>query len=334
MRNVLLVLVNLLTCVLTNAVCINNGVGGSIFVCRNASFSSLKDVPRYARSIKFINSTIKNIPANTFARFHELKSLSLVNCSIRDVESFAFRGLSQLRSLNLSRNSLSRIKENAFCGLRSLEKLDLTVNTIEAFEDGSFGNLSNIGLLDLRYNNLSRIDDEVLRPLSRASTLDVRFNKLRCVASEVFNDTRPKWFYIGDNPWDDYCWATLTRRLYMEGIYYGKDQAFDTLTKDRLIWNATDQALLLSEEQAEEKTIILREAEGWKKYYDTVVQEIADERERLEDLALASTEAAATSGNATTEEDGESSPAMTFFSYGRAFIVWILTVCKILPPDN
>ncbi|XP_048504741.1 slit homolog 2 protein-like [Athalia rosae] len=332
MRNVLLLPVTIVTCALAN-VCSNNGARGSTTVCRNASLENLMEIPRYTYRIKFADSSnIKNIPENSFAEYYELKSLSIVNCSVDNVESFAFRSLSKLKTLNLSRNALTYIKENVFSGLRSLEKLDLTHNMIAIIEEGSFRNVSNIGLLDLRHNNLTRIFVTVLRPLSKASTLDLRFNNLRCVSLEKFEVTRLKWFYIGDNPWDEGCWANLTQFLYNSGVYYGKNQAFDTLTEDRLSWNASYQGGrdLLSEHQAEEEASIVKEAEGWKEFYETIVREIAEERQRIEDLAMAAKEAKE-SEEILLQQNNERKNKSGFLQFGRDLIMWILSVCRIFP---
>ncbi|XP_046744043.1 SLIT and NTRK-like protein 4 [Diprion similis] len=329
MRNVLLLLVTLVTSTLANF-CSSNGPGRSMFVCRNASLANLAEVPRYTYRIKFFNSNIRNIPENTFTEFHQLKSLSFVNCSVNDIEGFAFRSLLNLKVLNLSRNALTTIGTNVFSGLKRLEKLDLTNNMIQSIEEGSFTNVSNIGLLDLRYNDLTRIDVAILRPLTAASTLDLRFNKLRCVSSSVFNVTKVKWIYIGDNPWNKTCWSDLTQSLYNFGIYYGRNLAFDSLTEDRLSWKASDRngREFLSKELAEEQANIVKEAEGWKKFYESVVQELADEQQRLEDIAMAAKYSEETLSQETNDEKDSDSG---WLQYGRDFIVWILGVCKIIP---
>lgn len=338
MRNVVLfVIVTLVTTRAIANICSNDVAGRSIFVCRNASLEDLLYIPRYIYRIEFILSDIRNLPENTFAEFSELKSLSMINCSIENVQSFAFRGLSNLKILNLSKNALTVIRDNVFSGLSSLEKLDLTSNFIEAIKDSSFANISRIRSLDLRHNNLTRINAAILQPLSSASTLDLRYNNLRCVSLQIFNSTKVKWIYIGDNPWDAKCWSELTRYLYNRGIYYGKNLAFDTLTEDRISWNISRQdegSGILSEEQAEEEANIVREAEGWKEFYETIVQQIADEHRRLDDIDIADKQSGERSSNQNNEEneadeEEEEEEESGLIQFGRNIVLWILSVCKI-----
>ncbi|CAL7942402.1 unnamed protein product [Xylocopa violacea] len=175
----------------------------SMYTCRAiTSIEELNVIPPTVDTIRVIQSNVKKIPENTFARFNSyLSKLELRDCGIEKIEPRAFSNLHNLVYLSLRNNQLESI----------------TADTIQG--------LNNLRHLDVSHNNIHRITNDVFEHLPYLNSLDISENAMNCIGVEHMAQ-RLRYLSsldIANNPWSCLCGTKLAEFLNTRNIKYDVD---------------------------------------------------------------------------------------------------------------
>ncbi|KAL3860349.1 hypothetical protein ACJMK2_010485 [Sinanodonta woodiana] len=113
----------------------------------------------YIQILDISFNSLKELDAESFSSFVNLKHLNLSHNQIYKISETAFHPLTGLISLDLSHNKLANLHTNSFNNALRLKVLDISNNVLQSLESESFRGLDYfLTELNLSNNNLSSIE--------------------------------------------------------------------------------------------------------------------------------------------------------------------------------
>lgn len=100
--------------------------------------------PSHIRRIRFMRSSIPEIPPGMFSYFTSVTDVDLHGASISKSNDYSFSGGRRLITLDLSRNLIEKLVNMMFYGAFRLGYLDLSRNQIQDVEENAFYGLKVI----------------------------------------------------------------------------------------------------------------------------------------------------------------------------------------------
>lgn len=139
------------------------------------------------KRIKFVSSSIHNIPNAIFQKFPKVEILEVFGCGLRDMNGLSLNNAENLRILMAYDNKLMTLQDYSLVHVKNLENLDLSRNQIESIHYHAFSGLENLRELSLSRNRISAIDNNIFLPLTSLKWIWLGRNKLTLASVHLFS---------------------------------------------------------------------------------------------------------------------------------------------------
>ncbi|KFB46219.1 hypothetical protein ZHAS_00014225 [Anopheles sinensis] len=177
-----------------------NATFNNVYINASLSYRLDCEYAQYKKFVKFLNSTIDEVPKKLFDTFQSLTNVILSNCDIQQINRYSMERATYLQQLDLSLNALEEVKSYAFTGASSLVTLNLSNNRITTIEPTAFYTLPALQILYLNGNKLRLLDSSLFSQLVALRHLFLNKNELEVIEGKPFEaNTKLQYLRLQDN---------------------------------------------------------------------------------------------------------------------------------------
>ncbi|XP_011314660.1 leucine-rich repeat-containing protein 15-like [Fopius arisanus] len=127
----------------------------------------LSEISENLEFLSLTRSSVKNIEAEAFSKFHQLTYLNLSYNSLTELKPCMFNGLDSLVNLHLQGNKITTIRPGTFVTVLNLSALSLDGNPLDSLPQKIFTYLENLEFVTFSGNQNENTCKALLKGLNR-----------------------------------------------------------------------------------------------------------------------------------------------------------------------